>query len=66
MRKVVELRTKECLDDEEEILKEKGLKGYETSLAAIATALFEKRASHVAYAKEEKAKEKFDSTNQNS
>lgn len=56
----------ECLIDAEEILKEKGLKGYETSLAAIATALFEKRASHVVYAKEEKAKEKFDVIHQNS
>ena len=50
----------ECLSDAEEILKAKGLKGYETSLASVATALFEKRASHVVYLKEEKAKEKFD------
>lgn len=50
----------ECLLDAEKLLIAKGLKGYETSLTQIATALFEKRASHVAYWKEELAKEKFD------
>ncbi|MBD3209242.1 hypothetical protein GF367_02380 [Candidatus Woesearchaeota archaeon] len=50
----------QCLEDAEKLLVAKGLKGYETSLTQIATALFEKRASHVAYWKEEKAKEKFD------
>lgn len=50
----------ECLEDAEKLLIAKGLKGYETSMTSIAAALFEKRASHVAYWKEEVAKEKFD------
>ena len=50
----------ECLIDAEKLLIAKGLKGYETSLTQVATSLFEKRASHVAYWKEELAKEKFD------
>jgi hypothetical protein len=50
----------ECLEDAEKLLIVKGLKGYETSMTTIAAALFEKRASHVAYWKEEIAKEKFD------
>lgn len=49
-----------CLNEAEKILIAKGLKGYETSMTAVATALFEKQASHVAYWKEEMAKEKFD------
>lgn len=48
-----------CLDDAQKILVLKGLKGYETSLAQIAASLFDKQASHVAYWKEEKAREKF-------
>ena len=50
----------QCLIDAEKLLIAKGLKGYETSMTQVATALFEKRASHVAYWKEELAKEKFD------
>lgn len=50
----------QCLDDAEKILISKGAKGYESSISAIASALFDKRASHVAYWKEEAAKEKFD------
>lgn len=48
----------ECLVDAKELLKEQ--KGYESSVVTLAQSLFEKRASHVAYWKEEKAKEKFD------
>ena len=51
---------KECIEDAKAIIKEKGLKDYQTDLIAIATALFEKQASHVIYHKESKAKEKFD------
>lgn len=50
----------QCLTDAEKLLTGKGMKGYETSLSQVASALFEKRASHVAYWKEELAKEKFD------
>ncbi len=51
---------KECIEDAESLIKEKGLKDYQTDLISIAVSLFEKRASHVVYYKESKAKEKFD------
>jgi len=51
---------KECLDDAVKIMKEKGLSENETELIKIAISLFEKRASHEVYWKENKAKEKFD------
>ncbi|MBN1274971.1 hypothetical protein JXA12_01640 [Candidatus Woesearchaeota archaeon] len=50
----------ECLEDAEKLLVGKGLKGYETSMTQVAASLFEKRASHVAYWKEELAREKFE------
>jgi len=51
---------KECIDDANKILKEKHLKYYQTDIVNMAIALFEKRASHSVYYKENKAKEKFD------
>ena len=51
---------KECMEDAKNIMKEKGLKDYQSDLINIATALFEKRASHTIYWKESKAKDKFD------
>ena len=51
---------KECVDDAKKIMQEKGLKDYQTDLIHIAISLFEKRASHEIYWKENKAKEKFD------
>lgn len=51
---------KECIEDAKKLMQEKGLKDYQTDLINIATALFEKRASHIVYWKESKAKEKFD------
>lgn len=51
---------KECVEDAKSILREKSLKDYQTDLISIAVSLFEKRASHVIYHKESKAKEKFD------
>ena len=50
---------KECLRDAREILKEENLKDFQTNMVQIAIALFEKRASHTAYWKEEKARQKF-------
>ncbi len=47
----------ECLSDAKRLLEAQG-KAYESSVATIATALFEKRASHVIYWKEEKARDK--------
>ncbi len=52
---------KECIDDAKLIMKDKGLKDYQTDLISLARALFEKRASHAIYYKEERAKKKFDS-----
>lgn len=54
---------KECVDDAKKIFASEKLKGYETSLINLAIALFDKRASHAVYWKENKAKEKFDSKN---
>jgi len=49
----------ECLSDAYEIIKARGLKDYQTDVANIAIALFEKRSSHIVFWKEEKAKEKL-------
>ncbi|MBL7056341.1 hypothetical protein ISS07_05490 [Candidatus Woesearchaeota archaeon] len=51
---------KECIDDAKSIVKDKELKDYQTDFMHVAIALFEKRASHAVYWKENKAKEKFD------
>jgi len=51
---------KECIDDAKKIITEKNLKDYQTDIVNIAISLFEKRASHTVYWKENKAKEKFD------
>ncbi|RMF55972.1 hypothetical protein D6745_00615 [Candidatus Woesearchaeota archaeon] len=51
---------KECIDDARTIIKDKGMKGFETSIINVAIALFEKRASHQVFWKESKCKEKFD------
>jgi hypothetical protein len=51
---------KECIEDVKKIIADKNLKPYQTDLIHMAIALFEKRASHTVYYKEEKAKEKFD------
>ena len=54
---------KECVEDAKVIIQEKGPKDYQTDLINIAVSLFEKRASHEIYWKENKAKEKFDKLN---
>ncbi len=53
---------KECIEDAKSLAQEKDLKPFETSVVNLAIALFEKRASHVVYFKEQKAKEKFDAS----
>ncbi|RMF05742.1 hypothetical protein D6764_03965 [Candidatus Woesearchaeota archaeon] len=50
---------KECIRDAKDILKDESLKDFQTNMVQIAIALFEKRASHAAYWKEEKARQKF-------
>lgn len=51
---------KQCIDDAKQIMNDKSLKDYQTDLIHLAISLFEKRASHEVYHKENKAKEKFD------
>ncbi len=51
---------KQCVEDAKQIIDDKNLKRYQTDLINMAIALFEKRASHSVYLKENKAKEKFD------
>jgi len=51
---------KECIEDAKNVMREKGLKEYQSDLIHLAISLFEKRASHSVYWKENKAKEKFD------
>ncbi len=51
---------KECLQDAEKLVAELNLKNFQSNLVSIALALFEKRASHTVYYKENRAKEKFD------
>ncbi len=50
----------ECIDDAKLCIEEKGFKGFKEDILKVAVALFEKRASHLIYWKENKAKEKFD------
>ncbi|MFH1589186.1 MAG: hypothetical protein ABIB43_01320 [archaeon] len=51
---------KECIEDAKKIFSDKKLKDFQSDVINIAIALFEKRASHSVYKKENKAKEKFD------
>ena len=51
---------KECIDDSKQIILDKELKDYQSDVIAVAISLFEKRASHSVYRKEQKAKEKVD------
>ena len=51
---------KQCIDDVKAVFAEKSLKDYQTDIVNAAIALFEKRAAHSVYWKEDKAKEKFD------
>jgi len=51
---------KECIEDAKSIVIEKGLNESNAEIINAAVALFEKRASHEVYWKENKAKEKFD------
>ncbi|MFC1800446.1 hypothetical protein ACFLYT_00185 [Nanoarchaeota archaeon] len=51
---------KQCIEDAKDIIEDKNLKKYQTDMIHLAIALFEKRASHAIYWKENKAKEKFD------
>ncbi|MFC1769057.1 hypothetical protein ACFLZX_04810 [Nanoarchaeota archaeon] len=50
---------KECIEDAKGIMESQNLKKFQTNMVDIAISLFEKRASHTIYWKENKAKEKF-------
>ncbi len=52
------LLIKQCIDDAKRILIEKNMNEKDSDLLSVAIALFEKRASHSIYWKENKAKEK--------
>jgi hypothetical protein len=49
---------KQCLDDANKIIRERGLKPFQNDLVKIAITLFEKQSSHTVYWKERSAKEK--------
>ena len=51
---------KQCVEDTRKIISDENLRDYQTDLVRMAVSLFEKRASHSVYWKEELAKEKFD------
>lgn len=51
---------KECLADAKQILEDEELKDYQTNLVQLAQQLFDKRASHVVWHKEERARHKFE------
>ena len=51
---------KECVEDAKKLFSDKNLKDFQSDMVSVAIALFEKRASHTIYWKENKAKEKFD------
>ncbi|MBN1386554.1 hypothetical protein JW968_06310 [Candidatus Woesearchaeota archaeon] len=51
---------KQCLDDAEKIMKERGMEKEQEDAIPIAGLLFDKRASHTVFYKEEKCREKFD------
>ena len=52
---------KECISDAKKIALEQNLNNYQSDIISIAISLFEKRSSHVVYAKERHCKDKFDS-----
>jgi hypothetical protein len=54
---------KECIKDAKQIISSENLKDYQTDVINLAISLFEKRASHVVFYKEQIAKEKFDKQN---
>jgi hypothetical protein len=51
---------RECLRDAKALVQEEEMKEFQSNIVSLAIALFEKRASHSVYWKEESVKEKFD------
>ena len=54
---------RECIKDAKALMADVGFKDEQADVIELAKALFDKRASHEIYWKENKAKEKFDSNN---
>src|SRR3989338_9043227 len=54
---------KRCIEEAKEILKEKGLRQYQSDIVRLAIALHRNLGSHTVYHKEAVAKEKFDLNN---
>jgi hypothetical protein len=50
----------ECIDDARKMFIDKNMKEYQTNVIAVAIALFEKRASHSVYWKENELRELFE------
>jgi hypothetical protein len=50
----------ECLEDAKTIMRTKNMRAFETTAVTMAIALFEKRASHAVFRKEQRARERFD------
>lgn len=59
-RKTNNALMKECILDAKKIMEATNLKDYQSDQIELAKSLFDKRASHVAFWKEEKCKEKFE------
>ena len=57
---------KECVEDARKIIYDENMRDYQTDISRMAVALFEKRASHVVFWKEQVCKDKFDSKFKNS
>ncbi|MFH1133204.1 MAG: hypothetical protein V1735_01805 [Nanoarchaeota archaeon] len=51
---------KECIVDAKVLMDGQGLKPYQTNIIEVANALFEKRASHAVFWKENASREKFE------
>ena len=51
---------KGCIDDAKALIEGKGFKGFKEDILKVAESLFDKRASHAVYWKENKCKDKFD------
>ncbi len=59
-KKEVIFLMRECIEDARKIISDNNMNDYQSDVVRIAISLFEKRASHTVYKKEEMAKEKFD------
>lgn len=59
-RREINALMKQCIEDARLIMGDMNLRDYQTDLVRMAVSLFEKRASHVVYWKEQACKDLFD------